>query len=377
MKSKFAKLSFLSIAGLVALVIAGCFVILSVSQPSSVMGLQQFTASLSVEVAGQSDATPHYAIVGLKLPNSWQVDSVWFTGAYNDYCVFLHPDSSDSEPGGQVDYWTDSLEARYPSGADMQWVVYESSTSHLTLVSTDTVDLFVKMTPGVAQGNFNLGYFVSDAALDFTDPTWYSANLNNPITVAGVVPVELTSFSAVGTRDGVQLNWETATEINNHRFEIERSNDSQNFTLVGFVNGRGTTTEKSSYSFIDKGVNEGKYYYRLKQIDYNGAYEYSQVIEVEFSVPQEFSLAQNYPNPFNPSTTLSFGLPVESSITLSVYNSLGELVKVVAQGTLQAGTHNMNFEAVDLPSGIYMYTLNAKGSDGVEFTQTAKMLLLK
>ena len=377
MKSKFAKLSFLSIAGLVALVIAGCFVILSVSQPSSVMGLQQFTASLSVEVAGQSDATPHYAIVGLKLPNSWQVDSVWFTGAYNDYCVFLHPDSSDSEPGGQVDYWTDSLEARYPSGADMQWVVYESSTSHLTLVSTDTVDLFVKMTPGVAQGNFNLGYFVSDAALDFTDPTWYSANLNNPITVAGVVPVELTSFSAVGTRDGIQLNWETATEINNHRFEIERSNDSQNFTLVGFVNGRGTTTEKSSYSFIDKGVNEGKYYYRLKQVDYNGAYEYSQVIEVEFSVPQEFSLAQNYPNPFNPSTTLSFGLPVESSFTLSVYNSLGELVKVVAQGTLQAGTHNMNFEAVDLPSGIYMYTLNAKGSDGVEFTQTAKMLLLK
>ena len=377
MKSKFAKLSFLSIAGLVALVIAGCFVILSVSQPSSVMGLQQFTASLSVEVAGQSDATPHYAIVGLKLPNNWQVDSVWFTGAYNDYCVFLHPDSSDSEPGGQVDYWTDSLEARYPSGADMQWVVYESSTSHLTLVSTDTVDLFVKMTPGVTQGNFDLGYFVSDAALDFTDPTWYSANLNNPITVAGVVPVELTSFSAVGTRDGVQLNWETATEINNHRFEIERSNDSQNFTIVGFVNGRGTTTEKSSYSFVDKGVNEGKYYYRLKQVDYNGAYEYSQVIEVEFSVPQEFVLAQNYPNPFNPATTLSFGLPVESNITLSVYNSLGELVKVVAQGTLQAGTHNMNFEAVDLPSGIYLYTLNAKGTDGVEFTQTAKMLLLK
>ncbi len=377
MKSKFAKLSFLSIAGLAALIIAGCFVILTVSQPSSIMGLQQFTASLSVEVAGQSDATPHYAIVGVMLPNDWQVDSVWFTGAYNDYCTFLHPDSSDSEPGGQVDYWTDSLEARFPSGADMQWLVYESSTPHLTLVSTDTVSVFVKMTPGITQGNFDLSYFVSDAALDFTDPTYYSINQNNPITVSGIVPVELTSFSAVGTRDGVQLNWETATEINNQRFEIERSNDSQNFTIVGFVNGRGTTTEKSTYSFIDKSVNEGKYYYRLKQVDYNGVYEYSQVIKVEFSVPQVFSLAQNYPNPFNPATTLSFGLPVESNITLSVYNSLGELVKVVAQGTLQAGTHNMNFDAVDLPSGIYLYTLNAKGTDGVEFTQTAKMLLLK
>jgi len=376
MKSKFAKLSFLSIAGLVALVIAGCFVILSVSQPSSVMGLQQFTASLSVEVAGQSDANPHYAIVGLKIPNDWQVDSVWFTGAYNDYCTFLPANVPDNEPG-PVDFWTDSLEARYPSGSDMLWVVYQSSASHLTLVSTDTVNLFVKMTPGVTQGNFNLGYFVTDAALDFTDPTYYSLSENNPITVAGVVPVELTSFSALGMRDGVQLNWETATEINNQRFEIERSIDSQNFTIVGFVNGRGTTTEKSTYSFIDKGVNEGKYYYRLKQVDYNGTYEYSQVIEIEFSVPQVFSLAQNYPNPFNPATTLSFGLPVESNITLSVYNSLGELVKVVAQGTLQAGTHNMNFEAVDLPTGIYMYTLNAKGSDGVEFTQTAKMLLLK
>ena len=377
MKSKFAKLSFLSIAGLAALVIAGCFVILSVSQPSSIMGLQQFTASLKVEVAGQSDANPHYAIVGLKLPNDWQVDSVWFTGAYSDYCTFLPANVPDNEPGGLVDFWTDSLEGRYPSGATMKWVVYQSFASHLTLVSTDTVNLFVKMTPGVTQGNFNLGYFTSDAALDFTDPTYYSASLNNAITVSGVVPVELTSFSAVGIRDGVQLNWETATEINNHRFEIERSNDSQDFTIVGFVNGRGTTTEKSSYSFIDKGVNEGKYYYRLKQVDYNGAYEYSQVIEVEFSVPQVFSLAQNYPNPFNPATTLSFGLPVESNITLSVYNTLGELVRVVAQGTLQAGTHNMNFEAVDLPSGIYMYTLNAKGSDGAEFTQTAKMLLLK
>ena len=195
--------------------------------------------------------------------------------------------------------------------------------------------------------------------------------------LSAIIPVELTSFLALGTKDGVQLNWETATEINNQRFEIERSNDSQNFTIVGSVNGRGTTTEKSTYSFVDKGVNEGKYYYRLKQVDYNGAYEYSQVIEVEFSVPQVFSLAQNYPNPFNPTTTLSFGLPVESNITLSVYNSLGELVKVVAQRTLQAGTHNMNFNAVDLPSGIYLYTLNAKGTDGVEFTQTAKMLLLK
>jgi len=147
--------------------------------------------------------------------------------------------------------------------------------------------------------------------------------------------------------------------------------------MIGFVNGKGTTSEKSSYSYLDKNINTPKYYYRLKQVDFNGAYEYSNVIEIDFSIPNEFNLSQNYPNPFNPATVLRFGLPVESDITLSVYNSLGEIVEIVAQGRLQSGTHNVNFEASGLPSGLYLYTLKAKGIDGVEFTQTAKMLLLK
>ncbi len=377
MKNKVAKISVLWISAVAALIIAGCFVIVSVIQPSSIQGLEQFTATVLVEVEGTDDATPHYAIVGLRLPNDWQVDSVWFTGVYNDHCLFLPANVPDNEPGGQVDLWTDSLEGRYPSGADMQWVVYQSSTAHLTIVDTVDVNLFVKMTPGITQGDFNLGYFVSNAALDFSDPTWYSVSLNNAITVSGIVPVELTSFAAVVTKNGIQLNWETATEMNNQGFEIERSTDSQNFNMIGFVNGKGTTSEKSSYSYLDKNINTPKYYYRLKQVDFNGAYEYSNVIEIDFSIPNEFNLSQNYPNPFNPATVLRFGLPVESDITLSVYNSLGEIVEIVAQGRLQSGTHNVNFEASGLPSGLYLYTLKAKGIDGVEFTQTAKMLLLK
>ncbi len=377
MKNKVAKLFVLGIAGVIALIIAGCFSILSVSQPSSIMGQEQFTSSMRVEVVGQSDATPHYAIVGLKLPNDWQVDSVWFTGAYNDYCTFLPANVPDSEPGGQVDFWTDSLEIRYPSGADMQWLVFQSSTSHLTLVSTDTIDVFVKMTPGVTQGNFNLGYFVSDAALDFTDPTWYSVSLDNPITVSGVVPVELTSFTAIKIKDCIQLRWETATETNNLGFDIEKSNNGIAFNKIGYVNGNGTTTQRSSYVFVDKDAATEKQYYRLKQMDYNGTFEYSKVVEVQSTVPQEFSLSQNYPNPFNPSTVLNFNLPVESEVTLSVYNSIGEIVKVIANGMFQAGSHNLNFNASDLPSGIYLYNLSAKGSNGVEFVKTAKMLLLK
>jgi len=377
MKNKVAKLSVLGVGVLFALVIAGCFLIVLVTQPSVVQGLQQFTASVKVEVDGQSDANPHYGIVGLKLPNDWTVDSVWFTGTYNDYCTFLHPDSSDKEPGGQVDYWTDSLEARYPSGPDMQWLVYQSSTSHLSVVSKDTVDLFVKMTPGVTQGSFDLGYFVSEAALDFTDPTWYSASLNNAITVTGVVPVELSSFTAVGMKNGIQLRWETATETNNLGFDIERSSNGKEFQKIGFVGGNGTTSQKSFYSFVDQSAVSAKQYYRLKQIDLDGAFKYSSTVEVDLTIPETFNLSQNYPNPFNPTTTLSFGLPVESEISLAIYNSVGELVKVAAKGIYQAGNHSINFNASDLTSGIYYYSLKAVGTNGNEFVKTAKMLLMK
>ncbi len=118
-------------------------------------------------------------------------------------------------------------------------------------------------------------------------------------------------------------------------------------------------------------------YYRLKQIDLNGAYEYSNVVEVDLSVPDAFNLSQNYPNPFNPSTIINFGLPVKSDISLSVYNSVGELVKVMANGTYEAGNYSLTFNASDLTSGIYFYTLKAKGSNGNEFVQTTKMLFLK
>lgn len=374
MKNKVAKISVLVIT---ALIMAGCFYFVSVTQPSSVQGLEQFTATAVVKVEGTVDANPHYAIVGLRLPNDWQVDSVWFTGAYNDYCLFLPANVPDNEPGGQVDFWTDSLEGRYPSGADMKWLVYQSSTAQTVIPDTLDVNLHVTMTPGVTQGNFNLGYFVSDAALDFTDATWYAASLNNAITVSGVIPVELTSFVATGTKNGMQLKWETATETNNLGFDIERSTDNSVFNKIGFVSGNGTTTQRSSYTFIDQNSVSGKQFYRLKQMDFNGKFEYSKVIEANLSIPKEFSLSQNYPNPFNPSTVLNFSLPVESEVTLSVYNSIGELVKVIANGMFQAGNHNLNFNAADLPSGIYLYNISAKGSDGVEFVQTAKMLLLK
>ena len=365
-------------AFIIAAVIAGCFVITLVSQPSTAMGGEQITSVVTVSVEGQSDATPHYGIAGFLIPDDWTIDSVYFTStSYTDYCTYLDPDSSDAEPGGQVDFWTDSIESHYPSGGGMKWVVYQSSQSHLTAVDTEDVLLTVKMTTSAAQGDFNLGYFVSDAALDFSDPTWYDVSLNNAININGVVPVELTSFNAAAMKNAISLKWETATETNNHGFEVEKSLDNRNYMKIGFVQGHGTSSERNSYNFVDKNVHSNKYYYRLKQLDNDGSFNYSKVVEVNYTVINNFGLTQNYPNPFNPTTSIQFSLPIESQVTVKLFNSVGQEVALLTNGQFALGNHSLKIDASSFSSGTYIYTISARGIDGSEFTQSKKMVLMK
>jgi Secretion system C-terminal sorting domain len=192
-----------------------------------------------------------------------------------------------------------------------------------------------------------------------------------------IVPVELTSFSANVADRSVLLNWTTATEVNNQGFEIERSEDGISFSNIGFVPGFGTTTEPKSYSYTDQSINSGKYYYRLQQIDYNGSFNYSNVVEVEVSLPTEFSLEQNYPNPFNPLTSIQFSLPVDAQVTIGVYNLVGEKVDEVVNKDFSTGSHKVNFNASTLTSGIYFYQIDATGNNGKTFTSVKKMTLLK
>lgn len=192
----------------------------------------------------------------------------------------------------------------------------------------------------------------------------------------GPLPVELTGFSANVAGETVQLNWSTATETNNKGFEIERSEDNTNFQKIGYVEGNGTTVSQHTYSFTDNSALSGNYYYRLKQIDFNGAAHYSNVVEVEF-MPTAYSLGQNYPNPFNPSTTIKFALPVESKVTVTLFNMLGQKVRDVVSGQFAAGTQEVNLNASDLASGMYIYTISATGTDGSNFVDTKKMMLMK
>ncbi|MEO8399584.1 MAG: YCF48-related protein, partial [Ignavibacteriaceae bacterium] len=144
---------------------------------------------------------------------------------------------------------------------------------------------------------------------------------------SSVVPVELVDFSAESNDNKIQLKWATATELNNHGFEIQRENSQHDWITVGFVEGSGTTTEKKNYSFIDSFPYDGENIYRLKQIDYNGNYEYSSLVKIYNNIISEFQLFQNYPNPFNPTTTISYNLPRKSDIELKIYDILGNEIR--------------------------------------------------
>ena len=181
---------------------------------------------------------------------------------------------------------------------------------------------------------------------------------------SGALPVELLSFTAEIAAKGVELKWNTATEINNYGFEIQRSavssqQSANTWSKIGFVEGNGTTNAPKSYSYTDKSAN-GKTSYRLKQIDRDGKFEYSQTVEVTVaSAPKEFALEQNYPNPFNPTTIISYQIPVSNHVSLKVFDMLGKEVATLVNETKETGSYSAKVDGTKLSSGIYFYKLQS------------------
>jgi hypothetical protein len=196
------------------------------------------------------------------------------------------------------------------------------------------------------------------------------------IVISYLIPIELTSFNVRAEGNIANLTWSTATETNNKGFSVERKS-GESFETVTFVNGYGTTVENKNYSFTDEGLNSGTYTYRLKQVDFDETFAYSNEVEVEINVPDQYSLNQNYPNPFNPVTKIEFSLATESKVTMKIFNTLGEEVATLVNNVMPAGQHNVNFEASKLHSGVYFYSIEATGSNGANFKSVKKMVLMK
>jgi hypothetical protein len=197
-----------------------------------------------------------------------------------------------------------------------------------------------------------------------------------------IVPVELISFTANANKGDIELKWTTATELNNSGFEIERASFSttpgqEEWEIIGFVPGFGTTTEPKEYSYTDENIS-GFLKYRLKQVDYDGSYEYSTIIEIQSSAYLTFELNQNYPNPFNPITNISYTLPSESYVKLNVFNSIGEKIQMLVSEFQTEGRYEAIWNAENYSSGVYYYTIEVMPVNGNQpFGESRKMILLK
>lgn len=193
--------------------------------------------------------------------------------------------------------------------------------------------------------------------------------------LGGPVPVELTDFSAAVVNNNVTVNWATATETNNKGFSVERKAKNGEWATIGFVNGKGNSTEITNYSYTDKEavkLNSSKVSYRLKQVDLDGTTTYTKEIEVEITLPNTLSLGQNYPNPFNPSTKINFELPENGMVTLKVYNVSGVEVATLVNRQMNLGRYDIAFDATSLSSGVYFYRLQF-GNQVI----TRKMVVMK
>lgn len=230
---------------------------------------------------------------------------------------------------------------------------------------------------GTSIGNTNLSGTSSTSIT--TDIDGQTRHATNPYMGAdentdSPLPIELVSFSGTRVEAGIELRWATASEVDAYAFEVEVSTDKGlTFSKIGEVAARGNSNIAQNYVYVVKDAPPVASQYRLKMIDVSGAYEFSNTIEVgESEVPARFALEQNYPNPFNPATSIPFSLPSQEVVKVTVFSGLGEEVAALANGTFEAGSHTLSFDASHLPSGIYWYTITAGA-----FTSTKKMVLMK
>lgn len=244
----------------------------------------------------------------------------------------------------------------------------------------DKTDTTVKVFNNINNQLFTFNFNKQPSNITF-DPNNNIVLKYASLTVVPPMPVELTSFTATTKGSFIVLNWETSTELNNKGFEVERAvnknildgGDEIHFEKIAFVEGKGTSTIKRSYSYIDYINNYNTYVYRLKQVDLNGEYKYSPNITATAGIkPAAYNLMQNYPNPFNPTTTIQFQLPETAKIKLTIYNMLGQVVAVLADGNFSEGVFEKTFDAKGLSSGMYICEFK---SDKFQLRQ--KMILEK
>jgi hypothetical protein len=313
---------------------------------------------------------------------------------------------TETQPAGNANFhWeTTSMNSdgtKIIAGATLGERIYLTTNGGLNWVETQPV------------GNIGRSWVTSSMSKDGTKAIVGYDDVGGRLYINNEpLPVEITSIAASVSNNKVLLSWQTATEVNNYGFEIERARHTEqsrsvtDWEKIGFVPGHGNSNSPKDYSFVDANPPSGKLQYRLKQIDTDGSFQYSQVVEVETELPKQFSLEQNYPKPFNPSTTIKYSIPMSSfdyaqydkssvmvsssnhnnadvipnlsrdevHVTLKIYDILGQEIATLVNEYQKPGTYNYQFSigSYELSSGIYFYQLQVG-----DFIQTKKMRIMK
>lgn len=286
MKLNTTKLIFVVAIAIILPLISGCFTILEVDQPTSAKTGETISVYLQVRTEDREN-NAHYGIIGMLVPNDWTINSVKFSGDLGpDDCSFLHPDSIDGDPGGQVDLWTPTLETHIPSGDDLQWIVFQSNNPYNWQydppADTAYIDVEIEMTVGQTLGKYEIGYFVTNAALDFTNPEYYSFRLENPITIT----------QGTGILNNSPLN----PQVKNFKLSQNYPNPFNPATTIVYdLPAAGMTTLKL-YNLLGEEVatlvNEykeaGSYQYRLNASELESGVYYYTIKSGEFTASKKF-----------------------------------------------------------------------------------------
>ena len=282
-----------------------------------------------------------------------------YTIQYSNYPDNYSSESSTSRLNFQIKLYETSNIIEFVYG-DTVGPLYQGDGASIGICgihNSDSTDFIDATTGSTTEGNANVLTFPASGTIYRFNP-------------GATVPVELVGFTYSISGSSVTLNWQTKSETNNYGFEIESRNNNTEWKTIGFVAGKGTTTESQSYQFTDK-ASVSSVKYRLKQIDFNGTSEFSSILTVSI-LPTELKLLGNYPNPFNPSTNIKFTLPASADVTLNIFNVLGQKVATPFNGKLEAGIQSLPFNASGLSSGVYVYQIKS----GTQYL-TGKLMLSK
>jgi len=265
--------------------------------------------------------------------------------------VYVTGNSQNAEDYNNYDYAT----VKYNSAGVEEWV--------------HRFDRWNEKVAGLAIDDVNNVYLTGSSGLSGFTSVYLTIKYSHD---QDPLPVELASFSANKKEGTIYLQWRTESENNAYGFHIEKSLNKQEFKTIGFVKSRGTTSKPQEYQFIDHDIAAGTYFYRLKQVDRDGSFEYSNTIEINITPPVTYALSQNYPNPFNPQTKIAFCLPAEEKVTLKIFNVQGQLIATLLNDVKEPGNHALTWDAADKPSGVYICQFQAG-----HFRKNIKLLLVK